>query len=469
MKSITATFWASVELFGQQGIQLIISIILARLLEPSDFGIIAMTTIFMVGATAIIEGGFTGAIIHSKTVDEYDKNTILFFNVLTSILFFAIFWFSAPLIADFYNEPQLDIIMKVISFGLIINSFGLVNSSLLQKELMFKKRALISSIAVLISGIVGVLLALIGFGVWALIWQQILIYTIQSLLLWIILPWKPRFVFNLSSLKKMFSYGNKLMLSTVNRTIFENLYSVIIGKFYTATELGFYYRSKRFAILGSQIPTTVISRVSFPSLAKIHDNQSLLNVEYKKYLLLANFVIVPVLSFMIFDSQNFINVLIGNKWLASAPYLRILCISGFFFPLHVLTFTLINSQGNSKRTLQIEIIRSIVLIGALYLTYKISIIAILFGEAVSLFVLAIFEVNETKKYIDIKIIEYLRLLSKFYVSSLFMFPVVLLIPNSNSMFLLIIKFLICFVIYIFSYFTLDKEFRKYINVLYKSI
>ncbi len=447
--TVKRTLWASVDLFGQQGIQFFVSIILARLLEPSEFGLLAMLGIFTSIATALTEGGFGGALMQRLKVSNTDKSTVFWYNLWIGIIFVMLFWISAPAIADFYNQPRLILIIRWSIWTIFINCFGLVHRSMLQKSLRFREQSIVSVVSIIISGIISVFLAIQGYGVWSLVAQGLSLAILQVLGLWIVYPWVPRFVFDKNVFKEMFAFGHNLMISMIIRNIFQNIYQMIIGKSYSATILGYYYRSKRFTILASQLPTTTTERVCFPTLSQFQNEQERMIQGYKNFLSVTMLIVVPLLTGLMITAPNFICVLIGEKWLPSVLYFRILIFSALFFPVHVLSSSTLSALGKSRASLNTEIIKYVLISISIIGLYRSGIVALLIGEAISTFLAAFVSLYYVAKYLKISVFIPIKWLIPVFSSSVVMgIGLAFILSAQKSISALIIKIIAGIFIYL---------------------
>ena len=272
-KLFTSTFWSGCEVVSQQFIQIIVSIILARILNPSDFGIIATISIFIYTFPTLIEGGFTGALVQKINVNNSDKSTVFWYGIIISFIIILLLWFLAPSISIFFDQPKLINIIRFISFGFLFTAFSNVHLAILLKELKFKERFISGFLSIIVSSILALYLAFNGFGVWALVIQIISFNLIKTIILYFIYPWLPNFIFDIKSFLEMFSYGKNLMVAMIIRNIFGNIHEIVIGKFYSAMHLGFYDRGKKFARIAYEMPTTIISRTLFPAISSIQKDK----------------------------------------------------------------------------------------------------------------------------------------------------------------------------------------------------
>ncbi|MEG2318320.1 MAG: lipopolysaccharide biosynthesis protein [Rikenellaceae bacterium] len=276
-QATSSVLWSAIERFSVQGAQYIISIIIARLLIPSDYGLIAMLSIFIAISQTFIDGGFANALIQKKERTEVDYSTVFYFNIAIAVVLYIILYLSSPYIAAFYNEQKLDLITKIVGVTLIINSFGIVQQTKLTIALDFKRQAIASLIAVIISGAVGIFMAYEGYGVWALVWHTLLNNLLRVILMWFFAHWHPILSFSINSFKEMFSFGSKILLSSLLHTIYTNLYTLVIGKKFAASELGFYNRASTLAQFPSTNFTNVIAKAVYPIQCRMQDDATELN------------------------------------------------------------------------------------------------------------------------------------------------------------------------------------------------
>lgn len=360
--TISSLIWSFIDGFSNQGINFIFGIILARLLSPYDFGIMGILFVFIFFFQTFTEIGLTQALIRKKECTQEDLSTVFCFNLSISIFFYAFLFLFANSISSYFNEPQLSSLIKIISISLIFNGISYIHKTLAIKELAFKLQTKISFIASIISGACAVLLAYSGFGVWSLVYKYILFYIISTILLWFWIAWRPSILFDRHSFYELFSYGSKLLAGGLINTIYENIYSFIIGKYISVTELGFYSRAVQFQALPSQSITAIIQRVSFPILSIIQDDLIALKGFYKKLIKSTMFITFTGMFLLAAVAKPLILVTIGIKWLPSVVYLQLLCFVGIFYPLQALNLNIINVLGRSDLFLKLEIIKKIIFI-----------------------------------------------------------------------------------------------------------
>ncbi|MEG2120817.1 MAG: lipopolysaccharide biosynthesis protein [Rikenellaceae bacterium] len=367
-QATSSVLWSAIERFSVQGAQYIISIIIARLLIPSDYGLIAMLSIFIAISQTFIDGGFANALIQKKERTEVDYSTVFYFNIAIAVVLYIILYLSSPYIAAFYNEQKLDLITKIVGVTLIINSFGIVQQTKLTIALDFKRQAIASLIAVIISGAVGIFMAYEGYGVWALVWHTLLNNLLRVILMWFFAHWHPILSFSINSFKEMFSFGSKILLSSLLHTIYTNLYTLVIGKKFAASELGFYNRASTLAQFPSTNFTNVIAKAVYPIQCRMQDDATELNRLFIIYLRMACYVIFPIMIAMCVLAEPFIRVLLTDKWLPAVPLLQILCIAFMWDPVMKINHNILNVKGRSDYFLRAELIKKIAAIIILVIT-----------------------------------------------------------------------------------------------------
>jgi len=380
LKTIHGVFWSLFERIGQQGIQLVISIILARLLLPAQFGLIAMLAIFMAIAQSFLDSGFGSALIQKKDTTQVDSCSIFYFNIFVGIVAAGLLCLAAPWIAAFYEEPALIPLTRFLSLNLVINSFALIQSTLLIKHIDFKTQLKVSIAATMVSGIIGVTLAYRGFGVWSLAIQSVTSTLFRTVLLWFFNKWRPSLVFSFAALKSMFAYGSKLLFSGLLDTVFQNIYLIVIGKIFTATDLGFYSRAKSCTRLTSENLTSSVSRVTFPVFSKVQDDISRLKRGAQKAMTTLVFLNFPMMTGLLLIAKPLVLVLLTEKWLPCVQYLQLLCVMGLLYPLHVINLNVLKAKGRSDLFLRLEVLKKILVVIAITVTYRWGIQAMIYGQ-----------------------------------------------------------------------------------------
>jgi O-antigen/teichoic acid export membrane protein len=361
-KTVSGLIWSFVDTMAGQGITFVVGIILARLLSPREFGLVGMITVFIAVSESFINSGFSSALIRKKNCTNTDYSTVFYFNLASGILFFILLYASAPAISVFFNEPELTAIVQVMGVVLIIDSLTIIQRTILTKRIDFKLQARISVIASIGSGIVAIAMAFNGFGVWALVAQRIVKQALNSLFLWVWNRWKPLLVFSARSFKELFGFGSKLLISGLIDTLYRNVYYLIIGKFFSARELGFYTKAEEFNRLPSQNLNSIISRVTYPVLSTLQDDIPRLRNNYQKLIRSVMFITFILMLGMAAVAESMIHTLIGAQWEPAIIYLQMLCFVGMMYPLHALNLNMLQVQGRSDLFLKLEVIKKIIAI-----------------------------------------------------------------------------------------------------------
>lgn len=375
--------WSSAERFSVQGVQFVIMIVMARLLTPQDYGLIGMLAIFLALSQSLIDSGFSQALIRKQDRTETDNSTVFYFNVVVSALLYAILFAAAPLVADFYKTPELCAVMRVVCLGIVFNSLAVVQRALLTVNIDFKTQAKASVTAACLSGAVGITFACLDFGVWALVWQQLLNLGINTALLWILSRWRPKWVFSWKSFHELFAFGSKLLASGLLDTTYNNIYPIVIGKLFSASDLGHYTRAQHFSQFPSSNVTGVIQRVTYPVLCEIQNDDVRLASVYRKFLKLSAFVVFPLMTGLSAVAKPFITVVIGEQWSFCAQLLQIICFSMMWYPVHSINLNLLQVKGRSDLFLRLEVIKKAFGVLVLCVTVPMGLVAICWGGILS--------------------------------------------------------------------------------------
>lgn len=370
--------WSAIDNVAQFGVGFIVSIVLARILSPDDYGLIGIITIFTTVCTAIINGGFSNALIRTQKPTDEDYNSAFICNLLISILLYAIVFICSPMIADFFNRQELVALTRVSSFTMIIGALAIVQQTRLTKRIDFKTQTKITLIASILSGIVGIALALMGFGVWALVVQGIVAQTLRTVLLWFFNHWVPSIRFSKESFNRLFGFGWKLMVSGILDSLWTQLYQVIVGKFYSPATLGQYTRAKQFSTMFSSNLTMVIQRVTYPVLSDIQDEKERMITAYRKIIKTTMFMTFALMFALGAVYEPLLYCLIGPKWHEAATYLPLICLVGSLYPLHAINLNMLQVQGRSDLFLGLEILKKIIGIAPLMIGALIGIFPMLY-------------------------------------------------------------------------------------------
>lgn len=429
-------FWSFFERIGEKGIQFVIFIILARLLLPEQFGLIAMLAIFIAIAQSFIDSGFGSALIQKKDANHLDECSIFYCNIVFGFVAAALLFFAAPWIASFYNAPILTRLTQALSLNLIINSFAIVQTALLTKHIEFKSQMTINLSALVISGGIGVTMAYFGYGVWSLVCQSLSSNLVRTILLWVMLKWRPALIFSITSLRTMFNFGSKLLFSGLIDRIYNNLLPVFIGKVFSAADLGFYSRAYSFQQVPVGTITDSVARVTYPAFCSIQDDKPRLKRGVQKALTIMVMLNFPLMFGLAIVAEPLVIFLLTEKWLPCVPYLQLLCGLGLIFPLHVINLNALQAQGRSDLFFRLEVIKKIIAVVLLFVTYRWGISMMIVGQIVCSILCYFLNSYYTGKFLHYSIIEQIIDLSHTFMISTLMAAMVysiryLSIPNQN--------------------------------------
>lgn len=358
-KTVNGVAWSAVERFTTQGIVFVFNILIARILLPEDYGVVAMLNIFFAVAQTFIDSGFASALIRKQDRSEEDFNTVFYFNVFVSLFFFVVLWIAAPWIADFYKIPVLTKIARVISLTLVVNSFGAIQWTRLSIDLDFRTRAIVSIIRCIIIGVLGLAMAMRGYGVWALVAQNVVGSVVSTILVCVFVRWIPRLVFSWKAFKEMFSFGSKLLATSLIDTVWGNLYTLVIGRVFSSASLGVYNRAESFATFPSANIYGMIQGVIYPSLCKVQDETERLRSAYQKFIKLSSYIVFPMMFGLAAVADPFIRLILTDAWADAIPILKILCFVLVLYPLNAVNITFPNIKGHSEMYLKAAMINKV--------------------------------------------------------------------------------------------------------------
>lgn len=369
-KTVKALGWSFVDKFGQQFIYLATAIVLARLLSQADYGLMGMLAIFVALSNVLLDSGFGGALIKKQQTTQADYNAVFYFNVIVSFALYGVLYAAAPLIARFYDEPQLILLSRILFLTILFNAFNFIQTILLTKHLHFNRLAQINFISLLLSSVIAALLAVRGAGVWALVAQTMLLALFKSILLWCFNSWRPSFGFSLQPLKEAFAFSSHMLLSGIINVVFNNIYSVIIGKSYNKVELGNYQQANKFQDIPVSLISNTFRTVVLPVFSNVNTDNERLGRVLEKTIKSIAFVLFPVIMGLYVVAEPLIVGLIGEKWLPSVAIFRILLLSGLFSVFAQIFNELLVSKGKSRTYLRVEIAKKAVLVIAIISTLQ---------------------------------------------------------------------------------------------------
>lgn len=465
-QTLSGVKWNAIGRFSTQGVSFVISVLLARILTPSDYGVVGMIGIFMAIAQTFIDSGFGSALIRKKDCTDEDYSTAFYFNIVVGIVCYLILFLAAPLIANFFETPILKDIVRVLSINLFLNSLSIVQSAKLTAAVDFKSQAKISLVATIVSGCVGVAMAYSGFGVWSLVYQSVSLSAVRTFLFWIITKWKPLRVFSKQSFKYLFGFGSKILSASLLHTIYANLTTILIGKFYTSKDLGYYSRGESLAKLPSSNLTSILQSVTYPILSKLQDDDERLVQVYRKYIRITSMVIFFGMSLMAALAEPLIITLFTDKWQESVIYLQVFCFNMMFDHLCQLNLNILYVKGRSDLVLRLEIIKKTISILMLVAAIPFGVLAMCISHALYAQIAVIINTYYTGKlfglgyfaqvrdFIKYLILSFISVLPAFILSKVSLSPILILVVGAS---------LSCLIYWVFLH--RDEEFLEMFNML----
>ena len=393
--------WSAIERFGTQGVSFLFGVILARLLSPEAYGIIAMPMVFLALAQVFIDSGFSSALVRKPDLREEDLSTAFYFNIVVGVVCYLILFVASPFIADFYNTPILSDLLKVTALAALFNPLCIVQQTILTKKIDFKTQANISLLATLLAGCVGIVMAFNGYGVWSLVVQQVGAALIRVIALWKMSQWRPRAKWSNESFRYLWNYGSKMLVSGLLDTMYNNIYPIVIGKFYSADSLGVYTRAQHFAELPSSNITGVLQRVTFPVLSTIQNEEERLKHSYRQLLKLSAFVVFPLMALLAGISDPMIRIFLGDQWEETILLLQLICFSRILYPIHAINLNLLQVKGRSDLFLRLEVLKKMIGIAIMCYTIPRGLVMMASGLIVSSFLCLIINTYYSGKLIDV--------------------------------------------------------------------
>lgn len=359
-KTIKGVGWSAADALLGQGVTFIVGLVLARLLSPDEYGLIGICLIFTTVLNGIVDSGFSNALIRKKEVTDEDYNTMFTTNMAISIVLYVLLFISAPLVSDFFHRIELTALVRVTGLILFLNALSITQVTILTKNIDFKTKTKASLVSAIISGVIGIAMAFMGYGVWSLVAQQLSKQLLYTLCLWVLNKWWPKFTFYNDSFKYMWGFGWKLLASGILNNVWNQLYQVVIGRCYTSSTLGHYTRANECASIFSSNLTTIIQRVTFPVLSELQDDKKKLLVSYRKLIKVSMFVTVICMFALGAMAEPMIYSLIGPQWHQAATFLPFICITMSLYPLHAINLNMLQVKGRSDLFLYLEIVKKII-------------------------------------------------------------------------------------------------------------
>lgn len=378
-KTLKGTVWSAVDRFSVQCVAFAVTIVMANLLTPGEFGLVGMLAVFIAVSQSLIDCGFSQALIRKQDRNSTDTSTVFYFNIAVGVVLYLIMYAAAPLIARFYRQPQLDSLVKVLGLVMVFNSLAVVQRALLTVRVDFRSQAKASLSAAVISGIIGITLARLGYGVWSLVYQQLTSSMLNTLFLWLVARWRPSAQFSWKSFRELFSFGSRLAVAGLIDTLYKQGWPLVIGRFFSAGTLGYYSNAQRFADLPSSNFTGIFQRVTYPVLCTIQNDRERLISAYSRCIRIAAFCIFPLMGGLAGVARPLIHVSLGEQWTFAAVLLSLLCAQMMWYPIHALNLNLLQVTGRSGVFLKLEIYKKIAGVAILCVTVPFGIIAMCCG------------------------------------------------------------------------------------------
>lgn len=438
---INSMLWKLLEQFSSQIVSFVISIILARLLMPSDYGIIAIILVFVNLAKVIIDGGLNTALIQKQNADQIDFSTIFWFCMSLSVILYVILYFAAPYIAAFYHNELLTRVLRVLSIIVLFNAFNSIQRAFVSRHMLFRKLFFVNGISVLISGVLGIIMAKKGFGVWALVGQTLSSTVVCSVLMWFSVKWRPTIEFSKIRFKGLFDFGWKIFCTNFIIAIYENARSLIIGKVYQPSALAYFDRGKSLPQLVMSNVTTSINSVLLPTFANEQDNKARVKQMMRRSVQVSYFFVCPLLVGFIFTAKEIVLVMLTEKWLPCVPFIQIFCIAYLLIPIQNINITAIQSLGYSGITLKLEVIKKIIEALILVISFLINVYAVAWGIVVYNLICVVINLFPLKELVNYGFWEQIKDVSSTFLISLFMGLVVFILGylNIDKIILLIVQ------------------------------
>lgn len=405
---ITNFFWRFLERCGAQGVTFIVSIVLARLLDPTVYGTVALVTIFTTIMQVFVDSGMGNALIQKKDADDLDFSSVFYFNMAMCSALYLIMFFAAPFIASFYRMPELTAIVRVLSLVVVISGVKNVQQAYVSRHLMFKRFFFSTLGGTIGAAVIGIAMAYLGFGVWALVAQMLFNAAVDTTILWITVKWRPKKMFSFQRLKSLFSYGWKLLASSLIDTVYNDLRQLIIGKKYSSGDLAYYNQGKKFPQLIVTNINTSIDSVLLPTMSKAQDDMAAVRSMTRRAIKTSTFLMMPAMIGLAVCAEPLVQLILTEKWLPCVLFLRIFCITYAFYPIHTANLNAIKAMGRSDLFLKLEIIKKTVGIIAILITMWISVQAMAYSFLVTTILNQIINSWPNKKLLNYSYLEQVK-------------------------------------------------------------
>lgn len=416
--TLIGVIWNFLEQLSKKGIGVALTLVLALFLTPEDYGLIAMMAVFIAIGNSLMESGFRDALIRLDTLGKDDLNTAFYSNVILGLIAYILIFVLAPSIASFYEQERLVELIRVLALTIVINSFQIIQLASLSRKLNFKAQVKSSLPASFLSALIAVYLAYAGYGVWALIWQMVFQSLIHTMLLWWYERWRPKRNFSVDAFKSLYRFGYKLFLAGLLNISFKNMYIVVIAKLFSATTAGLYFFAERIKTLLIQQLVSSIQTVTFPALAKFQNDDVKLKHAYKNIIQITCMIVYPSMMLLIVIAPAIFDAFFPERWEGVVIYLQIFCVIGMLYPFHSINLNIVKVKGRSDLFLGLEVVKKIISVSILFMTFSFGIFAIMGGQVISSLLACIANSYYSSKLIGYSILEQIKDLILIFLSSL---------------------------------------------------
>ena len=469
-KIVSSLLWKFAERIGAQGVNLIVSIVLARILAPEEYGVVALVTIFITISNVFIEQGFGTALVQKKDADDLDFSSVFYCNVVLSIILYIIIFLLAPVIAKFYNNMQIIVILRVLAITVLISGVKSVQNAYVSRKMIFKKFFICTSIGTIFSAVIGIWMAYKGYGVWALVVQQLTNNLVDTIMLWITVKWKPIARISFNRIKRLFGFGWKMLCSGLIDSIYNELYGLAIGKIYTPEQLAYYNRANQFPNIITVNINGSISSVMLPALANEQENKQKLKEMMQKSIKLSSFLLFPMMFGLVAVAEPLVKIILTDKWLEAIPLMQLLCFSYALWPIHTINLQAISAMGRSDIFLKLEIIKKIIGIVALAISFKLGIKFMVMTKIITSIISTFINSYPNKKLLNYSYIQQLKDITGAVIMSFLMMIIVYLMNyiEINIYLLLVLQIIIGIIIYVGISYIFKNENLVYMITILKN-
>ncbi len=380
--AISGIFWTLIDALLIKGVGFVTTLILTDLLSPDDYGLIGMIIVFVLVGNSFVESGMTASLIRTKNADSADYSTVFFLSLFSAIVIYAILFFAAPLVSTFYDKDILTPILRWYGLTFIISAFSSVQLTMMTAKMEFKKITKLNIPGAVLGAIVGITMGYLGYGVWSLAAMFLVTQVLQTIFFWSFSDWQPKLIFSKEKAKFHYIFGYKLMLSGLLNTVFNNIYNIIIGKFYSITLLGYFERSRTFNEYPTNIITSIVSKVTYPLLANIKNNREELSNAYQKILGLSFFITAPLMFGLAAVAHPLFQLLFNDKWLPAVPYFQIISLASMFYPIHSINLNVLKVFGRTDLFLKLEVIKKIITVVVIVLSIPFGVMGLVWSSVI---------------------------------------------------------------------------------------